>query len=459
MILTTEDKQLEENITKSNNNVTCSDIAFNMRELLARKVSNVIWGKGFIFNSENENIKKHFKIIDKNNQLLNFFAFCERQLSKIGRVIVTLNKTNGGNIMLSLGVPNWFNGVGRIFINEELAVVYQRIKIDQTNYVIKSTYDTQKCINEVYDNNETMLVLSAQIPILKELKIEKVWNHNLGICPVRELINIPVYFFQFGNNSFEEYADWFPARQFEALMFDTYQNTIKELNYCHSRIGIEDANQDLLNKLSQDINSSSSQNFKLSDLVIQTDVGGKINAIPGVSDLNQYSNMLNSVMDLYFKFSNFSRFSDGGGAQKTTSEANSTKDNQMESANTKIKFRELQYSKLIHIILLAYGVVNKDSEDYDFTFQINGNLEHNESALIDNVVKQINIGTLSITEAISLLRNIGTEEATKAFENIKKFNEDNEIMTSNSLSMGEEMNVGGNDGGRPPEDKQDKPKE
>lgn len=451
MITTNPDgKQIEENIIKTSSTFTCSDMKYTMRELLSRKMSNIIWGCGFTFSTENEKIKKQFKIIDKNNQLLNLFAFCERQLSKTGRVIITLNKTKAGHIMISLGVPNWFNGVGRIFINEELAVVYQRIKIDQTNYVIKSTYDTQRCVNEVYDSDNTMLVLSSQIKILNDLKIERIWNHNLGICPVREIINIPVFFFQFGNGSFEEYADWFPAQQFESLMFDTYQNTIKELNYCHSRIGIEDANQDIINNFKASMNNSSSQNFKLSDLIIETMSGGKIFAIPGVSDLGQYSNMMNDVMDLYFKFANASRFSDGGGAQKTSSEANSTKDNQIETALTKIKFRELQYSKLLQIMLIAYGVVDKATDDYDFVFKINGNLDHNESALIDNMTKQINLGTISIKEAIAKIRNVDNEEAEKIFEQIKSFNEENEIMTSNSMSLGEEgMEVGGNDGGSP----------
>lgn len=456
VITTAESKQVEDNISKVSNNVDCVTIAESMRELLARKTSNSIWGKGFVFSTQNEKIKETFKIVDKNNQLLNFFAFCERELSKKGRVIVTLNKTRGGEIMLSLGIPNYFNGVARVFINEELAVVYQRYKIDQTNYIIKSTYDTKRCINEIYDNNNTLLVLSAQIAILNELKIDRVWNHNLGICPVREIINIPLFFFQFGNGSFEEFADWYPARQFEALMFDTYENTIKELNYCHSRISVEGANQDLMEKMKTEMNMNSSKNFKLSDFIIETDVGGKVSAVAGVSDLSQYSNMINSIMDLYFKFASASRFSDGGGAQKTTSEANSTKDNQIESTNTKITFRQMQYSKLLQIIFLAYGVANKEDKDYDFLFKINGNLDHNESALIDNVVKQINIGTLSIKEAIATIRNISEEEAEKVFESIQTFNEENDIMTSNSMSLGEEgegMNVGGGDGGRPIEEK------
>lgn len=49
---------------------------------------------------------------------------------------------------------------------------------------------------------------------------------------------------------------------------------------------------------------------------------------------------------------------------------------------------------------------------------------------MDNLIKQIQIGVISIPEAISQLRGISSEAAKIIFEEISKFNEENDITTT-----------------------------
>ena len=62
----------------------------------------------------------------------------------------------------------------------------------------------------------------------------------------------------------------------------------------------------------------------------------------GTGDFTHYTKSLNDLIDVYFKFCGLSKFSEGGGAQKTQSETASIRSNLVETTQSKIVLREKQ---------------------------------------------------------------------------------------------------------------------
>lgn len=434
-------------------------VSLSMRNSLAQKISNNIFGNGFVFDSKNEKLIKAFKKLDRNNRLNQLFYYAQIQKSLYGRAIITINKNRGGDIVLNPVDPYYFSQVGRVFVTETLAVIWQRFVLDNYHFYLKSTYDTEKVENEWYEDSESkmgeiQLILDAEKKIPKQFQVEKVWNHNLGFVPIVETFNYPYRstLWQATMFNFIELADWFNCYFLEDTFFDTLKNLEKEINFCHSRVLIDGMNQkDIENLLeSHQVNKK----IKLGDYIIASDVGAKISPVAGIGDFVKYTNAMNEIMDFYYKFSNSSKFSNGGGAQKTSNEVVQSRNDTIETIHQKITNNEYDYTILIAKCLAAAGEMDYFSEDYEFSFKINGNLQKDDTVYLDNIIKQVNLGTMSLQEAIAQLRNVDYNTANSVYEEIKKFNEKNEIMTSNSLGsmdFGFEGSSKQQDGGRKPD--------
>ncbi|MGL5204730.1 MAG: phage portal protein, partial [Metamycoplasmataceae bacterium] len=371
-------------------------IKVNMRNILAKKFSNSIWGQGFIFDTDNEKIKKAFNSIDRTNDLLTLFSFVEREISVNGRSILVIDKTKDGKFVINLANPHFFSGIGMAIVTPELAVFYQRFVIGQSNYIVKSTYDKVKCVNELYGGEGQELIVLDATAKLAEIGLVPVWHHNLGFVPVVQITNIPIRQYQFNNEQFQELADWYYAQNFETQMFDAFINLQKEIWYLHSRIGVENAPQDFIQKLKASMNSiggSLSMDYQslFDDVLIETEMGAKITFMPGQGDFSKYADLMNSTMDMYFKFASTSRFSEGGGAQKTVAETGNARSDLIESINQKMLLRERSYTTLLRQLFCAMSVMGWDDDD-DFTFKINGNLVEDMTTKIDNLIKEVQIG-------------------------------------------------------------------
>lgn len=421
--------QIEEQSNKSWVHKQNKLIAENMRQNLAKRIASNIWGGGFKFNTNDATLDKAFLKLDRNNRLNQLFSYAEYLKSIYGRAIYTINKTKTGLIMINITDPYFLSQVGKCFVTETLAVIYQRIVTDYQHYFLKTTYDTEKVINEWYTDQEfKTLVFDTEVAIPKKLQVEKVWHHNLGFVPVVESYNKPYRNIFFNLYNFQELADWYNSAFLEPVFVDTLLNFQKEINFTHSRIVFENASQQLIETLnSQSLNP----NFKFGDYIIASEVGSKTQPVPGTTDFTKYTQALNEIMDLYYKFACASKFSEGGGAQKTTAEANQTRSATIENVKQKITNNEYDCSILIAKCLAAMGAINYE-EDWNFKFEIVGNIDSQDTVYLDNIIKQVNMGTMSAVEAVANLRHISIQEATKIFEKIQEFNKANDIITNMS---------------------------
>lgn len=414
---------------------------WSLRELVARKTSGVIWGEGYVFQSDKQEIEKRFKKFSRMNKLPMLLGFVERQCSKYGRCIITINKTETGEFMLNIPNPFYFNGVGKVFVQEQLAVIWQRFTIDNNFFIVKSTYDTKKCENIVYGYGDNKIrVLANEAEILKALRIEKIWYHNLGFVPVVEIINLPLFQFEWNQIEFVKITDWFPAFEFEGLIYDTIRNLKKELFYCHTRIGIDNANQDFINRIKSAL--AVGNDIDIGDWIIESETGAEVKILPGNGDFSKYTKTIDDLLDFYIKFCGQSRFSEGGGAQKSIAETFTNRSSLVETIQSKIKLREEQYTELFRKILCAYGFGEYWDDDNFFTFKINGNISRDESVYIDNLEKQISIGMMTTIEAIQEKFGLTQTEAEKKFKEVQAFNEEYGIsLQSEDSENGKEKTI------------------
>lgn len=400
---------------------------WNMREFLARHNAIKIWGNGFRFETNDKNIEKTFNRLNKLNRLDNLFSFVERECSKYGRSIITLNKSKSGDVLLNVSNPFYFNGIGKVFVQPQLAVIWQRFVIDNKTYIIKTTYDTEKVVNEFYnENNDQIMVYDETVKIMDELQIEREWKHNLGFVPVVEITNIPFFQQWFNNLEFVTLADWFPASKFEELAYSTYVNLIKELNYCHSRLVFENANQDLINQIKNSFTNNGEA--ILDDFIIETEMGSEFKVMVGNGDFTKYTTTLNNIFDFYCKLAGVSRFSEGGGAQKTMAETSAIRSAMIETINQKISLRTEQMTDLIRKMLCASGVnIDYWDDNNEFKFTINENIIKDDSSYIDNQLKLVDAGVISIPDVMVDLFNLTKQQAQDKFKEIQEFNKENGI--------------------------------
>lgn len=455
MIEVTSYSELEDLFKKTKDSKELERIKtiMSMRETLARRNANNIWGNGFVFNSGEKDLNNKFEEFNKRNRLNDLFHYAENIKSLYGRVVITMNKNKSGHIMLGISDPWFYAQVGKVFVTETLAVIWQRVITDQKHFFLRSEYTTEYVKNNWYEEGagKYQLVWDVEKQIPKALQVEHQWNHHLGFIPLLETFNYPYRNLIWNQYQFYQLADWYNCEFLEDTFFEILWNLKKEVKICHSRVAVENATQELINKLNQ-----GGAQVELGDYIIQTDVGSRVTAVAGIGDFTKYTNAMDAIMDFYFKFSNSSKFSEGGGAQKTTGEVAQSRNNTIETIRQKITHNQMDYTQLIAKCLIAEGANFEYESEYPFEFKINGNIQKDDTVYLDNIIKQVNLGTMSIQEAIAELRNTNLTKSKEIFDEIQKFNEDNNIMTSNSaMSMDFENDYEGSskqqEGGRKPE--------
>lgn len=429
----------------------------SMRRSLAKRNANNIWGNGFNFESDIDALKTAFNRVNRKNRLIDLFYAAEEQKSLYGRAVFTINKTEEGEVMINLCDPYFFNAVGKVFVQETIAVVYQRFISDTYNFFLKTTYTTKKVVNEWFtskDGGATMMVWDKWEEIPKQWRVVKEWNHNLGFLPCMEVTNYPFRLASWNLNWYTFLADWANSAFLEPIFVDVIVNFRKEINFMHSRLAITNANQEMIDTIKK---SYGGGRFDMGDYIIQTETGAQVTPTAGNIDFTRYTQAMDSIMDFYYKFSNSSKFSEGGGAQKSSAEASQSRNTTMETIQQKITHIENNYTIFIAKLIAIEDESFKYFEDnWDFQFKVNGNIQREDTVYLDNIIKQVNLGTMSLIEAISSLRNIDQHTAELIFDKINKFNEENDIMTSMSgMDMEDGSGFEGSspqqEGGRKPE--------
>lgn len=435
----------------------------NMRNYLARRNATIIWGNGSMLETQDEKIQEFWNRFARKNRMNELFFWIEEMVSKFGRAMVILLPNKLKEYQIMVGDPFYMSFTAKSFYNEELAVVWVRPYQDMSTIFMKVIYTKTTYEIEYYDEHNELISWDQVVELKPDASIKSgKFHHNLGFVPVVEIQNYPNRWTNYTFPNVTQLADWYNAISYETLAYQAYKDFKKELRVNHSRVFLEGISQQAAQKIAQsalDLDDYNSRNDVLGDYVINVNNGSKVSVVPGVGDFSIYSNTLNQILDLYCKFANSSRFSEGGESQKSTQELKTTRSAQVESIVSKISLREQRYTELLAKLFATYNLMDYDDSEVPFVFKINGNLQKEETVFLDNINKQVNLGTMSMVEAISKLRNIPLSQAKQVYDDIKAFNEENDIVTSMEGAMMENEeggpydNVGGE--GRPEEVSED----
>lgn len=428
----------------------------NMRNFLARKNATLIWGNGFYLETEDQKILDFWNKNCAKFRLNELFFWAEELASKYGRVTFALLPNDKNEWNMVIGDPLFTSYSAKSFYVEELAVVWCRPYQDMSSMYFKVKLWRTKYEIEYANDKGELIAWDATADLEPDAKLKSGTHyHKLGFVPFVELQNYPNKNLFYAFPESVSYADWYNAISFEKLAYQAYKDFKKELKLNHSRVYLEGISQQNAQKIAKDsigLDNLDYEDDVLGDFVINVGHNSKVTVSPGVGDFQIYSGALNSILDFYCKFANSSRFSEGDSNQKSSQEAKTTRSSQVESILAKIALREQRYTELLAKWFAANGLMEyKEGKEYPFVFKINGNLQKEDTVFLDNITKQVNLGTMSLKEAIAKLRNVPLSKAEEIFNEIKEFNEKNELVTSlqGIEESGPFDNVGGE--GRPEE--------
>lgn len=400
-----------------------------LRERLARQMSMNIWGNGFRFNALDEDIKKKFEAFNQTNRLIEIMAQAERQLSMAGRAIVTLNMSEKGEVLLNL--PNLFfwQGMSKSMVTPTQAVIWQRFELDDRMYILKSTYTTYDVRNDWFVEHDQWQVITfgERAKLDKAFQVKPYWKHNLGFVPVVEFTNIAYPFGVYWNTQWEQLSDWATAEFLEPQIYTAFMEMMRELILCHSYISMTQISQQVADEMNKNLNNLFSmfegaatgglRNFVISASGPDND----IKPIPGTSDSTKYTKTIYDLLDMYFKLAGSSRFSEGGGAQKTVSETSQVKANLNELVAQKITHRTRAMRELIYKALRMMGI--GEDKANKFVFKIQPNINKDDLSYIQIQQELLNANVITSTDIVQDYYGIDNDFAQELYEHNKEINQ------------------------------------
>ena len=167
----------------------------NVAADIAEHATSLLLGQGYsvdiLRNEEpDEELYKTWEKIERFNKFPQLLERNEYDLSYWGFKILTVDRTETGQVLIMENDPTYFSKVATIQqISEIEAVVYKRVYIDQSQWAVKELWTPKTVERTWYLDNEEVHIEELQAKIPKELRLPKQENHNLGILPIKLFLN------------------------------------------------------------------------------------------------------------------------------------------------------------------------------------------------------------------------------------------------------------------------------
>lgn len=426
---------------------TLGNMNIDFKEVLARKAARILWGEGFnLYSESNKELNTFLNIFKEESKAYNIFYAMEKILSKYGRAILTIDKTKGNKFFLTIINPNMTSKIGRVFVSEVSAVLWKKIWHNDKMYWIKEEWDTMKVSRQVFteDQNTEMTVMGFNASVPKDLQVEEVWHHNIGVLPVIEFANLPDYNFDLF------YQGWNPDDKAASELIHSINHTInqfnKELVLNRTRIfGSLSPEKLMILKT----NANQDTGWILNDLVVQTELRGKdgsnlpISILQGDPKLNVYITAIQEMTEMYFNLSGYEWAGGETATADTATGAMLSKGRDIETNKEKRAQRTRDIIRLIDRLAVAggfYSNVNELQQDRPYVFEIRENIVIDTLKQVEITEKQLNNGLVSRESAIANLNGISKLEAQQAKEEIdKELQEDGEVLGEQGREQPEEQ--------------------
>ena len=383
---------------------------------IAEHATNLLWGQGYSIlvlknGKEDKLLNEKFKKIEKDIDLQNFLLKAEFNLSYYGQNIITIDKLKSGKIRLGLAV-------GKINIVDNIgAVIFKQIKKDTNSYLLKEYWTNKYVKREIYGANgiDKIKLYDFNIDIPEDLQVKEYEEHNLGILPLLQSLNI-----QRDINTFQEYRE----------LSDTYkvENLIHMLNLLRAQEAKEAfinttkvfgnfSNSLLARMKEKNINVSE---IMLKDLFIEVAQGdaqtNKMVEIAQASPaFSNYDEAINNILKHIWRGSGYT-YIQSGDTMSGNAETLYANASDIRTTKAKRTSRQLDYALLVKKILLAANLITL--EDYenniDIVFNIKENIVQSPSQVLNSYLALYNAGMISKVRVIQKIEQLNTFEEAKA---------------------------------------------
>ena len=396
----------------------------DLRELVANKNARTILGRGFKVDiikdrDRYEVASRRINEIIQKNDLQGIMYEMEKRVSARGVTYLTLEFFDGIPTFALSDDLLQPQGYGKQFWKPNLAVIFKRRIFDIAEIpIIEVWTDTQ--VERIFLRGEDMYFMPfaqmKSLRIKKDLRPAKLWEHNLGFLPVWQVKNLP-------NWGLVADADDTAVEYFQLLLDKMVEAFYKELEKNQTRV-ILAASQAEIRNFGKDgsgfknlINDYLVQFHNTSDLV-----QSPLNVLMGDPKIANYIHGIKSLVNMYFEYCGFSGIHNvESSSNESATAALSSKSLDMETVRNKKKYRVALIRDMIEKMIKVdekYGVgkIFPPMENIEIT--IPENIPVSTDDMLRRIQTEVPLGTLSKESAISLMNDIGLNEAADRLEKI-----------------------------------------
>ena len=389
--------------------------------VMALEKTKILCGKGFVFETEDEELKSFFEELNKDSHFFEEIQELCYWIFKNGEAVIGFDRLKDGEFKLY--VPS---GTRKV----RLAKSYKQIigasvyKVVQTSYALKAMIWERwndETVERAYffDRNRIPIDgLDARIP-KNEILPEKEKSPFGGIIPFQD---IPNYSF---SNKPDSYSARHLIKSFNQMM-DYYE---LEMKNNRSRILFN-----VPNKLKTDIKNGKID--ELGYLISTQDEQAKVTSVPSTLLFQAIESALDSTMKRIYAISSSAFNSNQSGAGGDTTATELTYNNSS-LVNSIVCSRTTFNSKMTIFLTKLFKAKFGIEKEFEFSFYLNENTAISEAELLQETKEKVMMGLTSKIEAISTLDNVDMETAE---EKLDKINKEFDEMAEQQEALGGENN-------------------
>lgn len=399
---------------------------FDLREWGSNLVSQLLFGGGFSLYSTNKVIQSFLLNFQRKNNLYEYFLIMEKRLFLEGRVVHTLNRTFSGEIYLVQVESNFYNPVTRLYGKEVAAVLWSRKSYSQGQVYCEEHWDEEKVTRNFYSNQMVLLNLDEYVEIAKGDALPLVEYHNLGICPVNDMMNRP--FWSSSQSITRSYPTDAAVINLQKTIDLAYSNLNQEIKANRTRIFLPNLTTKELLKMKQQHMETGNIGLIDSDFVFGVTTGAMQNPalaqnsnnksmeiLQGDPKFSQYMELVNQVQNQYLKGILMNDANNNLDVQKTDDEINYQKSRDTETFKALRVLRVNQINRLISDVLIMAGHWDGIGEQ-PFTFTIVGN----DTPISQNIDDLIQLKQNNLISDSDMIQKIHSKTPVEADKYIKE---------------------------------------
>lgn len=423
---------------------------FDAKLFQSQYASQLLFGQGIKFNSEDEEIKKYFGRLDKLNKFDDLLQQTAQAASYYGRAVWTIDKTYTGDFIISLIGDDLFQNIEKFEVTPFRAILMRRKVIGMNIYYITEEWTTTTVNRNVTvldkQNKQRVPLNQANYNWLQtqripdELNVPTFERHNLGFIPVIEVTNQPSR--NIISSDMTQLADDVAVRNMPIHINNGAREWFKDEILGKTRV-FGYLSDDQLKKLET---QGKTLGLALEDIIVLSKAMGDatkpIEVSPSSHDGKRYSEPMKDKIDLFMIGCKYSPVF-GNQNDKTEAETLYSKDaDQRTTKNKRRRYSEL-LNELFRKIFVYKGLMTSLDEDDKFSVEINENVVYNRLQLIEFMNSGIAAGLFSRVEAIAIMRDLDDLEQAEKIKTLI----DKEAENDTFRAMEQEMTLQGNGGG------------